>query len=185
MNKTRIVIFDVFGLAPFTRLMDEHTLRHIALQCSVWLRWSGGTLGEWIKHKVLASVVFEPFSASGRMKFVVSACALALTVSGLVVSSRVPDDSNGPIGKVLVLLKDLQIKISEDFESELKMYNKLACWCDKFSHTQANNIEEAHKDQCDDVHDVIVSQLSVVSLASRQLMFNHRTTKHLGGGSCL
>jgi hypothetical protein len=80
------------------------------------------------------------------MKFVVSACALALTVSGLVVSSRVPDDSNGPIGKVLVLLKDLQIKISEDFESELKMYNKLACWCHTFSNTQANNIEGAHED---------------------------------------
>jgi hypothetical protein len=81
------------------------------------------------------------------MKCFVSACAAALIGSGLAIVSRVPDDaSNGPIGKVLVLLKNLQVQISQDFDSEEKMYNKFACWCETFSHAQAKNIEEAHKD---------------------------------------
>jgi len=69
-----------------------------------------------------------------------SACILALFAACIIPASSTP------VERVVNLLKDIHEKLSTDQQSEQKVYDKFACWCQKTTDRKAHAIIEAEED---------------------------------------
>eukprot|EP00928_Gymnodinium_smaydae_P067611 TRINITY_DN505_c0_g1_i8.p1 TRINITY_DN505_c0_g1~~TRINITY_DN505_c0_g1_i8.p1 ORF type:complete len:738 (-),score=237.15 TRINITY_DN505_c0_g1_i8:103-2316(-) len=71
-------------------------------------------------------------------------CSLSATASATI--TRAAASSGSPVEKVVKLLSDLQVKITQDGKEEQKVYDKYACWCEKTSSRKADSINKARED---------------------------------------
>jgi len=63
---------------------------------------------------------------------------VAVLISSVVAAARITD---GPITKVVNLLKEIKAGIAADGSAEQQVYDKFACWCEKTTSRKAQAIE--------------------------------------------
>jgi hypothetical protein len=87
------------------------------------------------------------------------------TLAAGVALSAAPAAAS-PVTQVVELIKELQAKIVADGESEQKIYDKFACWCEKTTDRKAKAIEQAKKDIARLGNEVLSLKGKVATLAA-------------------
>jgi len=65
------------------------------------------------------------------------------TLLALCGASRVAEDKNRPVTKVINLLKDMQAQLQKEQKEDEEVYEKVACWCETNDKEKTAAIEEA------------------------------------------